>query len=76
MSNDARRDAVWLEAAALCGWHWSAAHNGYISENVRRGPNWSDYAVASDPESACFISGVETYQQAVACLEKHNPLPW
>ncbi len=71
MSNR-KLDAVWAEVADLMGWKWSAAHNGYINENERRGPTWADYVVAPDAREACFLSGVETERDAFAQIEANS----
>ncbi|WP_315921511.1 hypothetical protein [Mesorhizobium sp. SP-1A] len=67
-SLSAARNEMYKQAAAALGWNWSAAHDGYISENhrARNGdPKWSDYKVASDAEEACFWDGIETEADAL-----------
>lgn len=55
---------VWLQVATKLGWRWSAAHDGFISENHREGPDWADYAVKVSAEDACFADGIETLEDA------------
>lgn len=63
---------MYERAAAVMGWKWSAAHDGYISESHkgRNGaPLWSDYHVAPDAEQACFLDGIESQEQAAQFLK-------
>lgn len=71
-----RFDHIWIEAAALLGWKWSNAHNGYINENERTGPNWDDYVVAMDAEDACHVDGacVDTIRKAIDIIAEATPL--
>lgn len=67
-SLSAARNEIYKQAAAALGWNWSAAHDGFISENHRDrngDPKWSDYKVASDAEEACFWDGIETEADAL-----------
>lgn len=67
-----QRDGIWKPCAAKLGWQWSPAHNGYINEGERifdhKRARWGDYRVEDDAEEACFTSGVETLEQALAVL--------
>lgn len=65
-----QREGVWKPCAAKLGWYWSSAHGGYINEGQRdQGLGWDSYRVQEDVEDACFASGVETLEQALAMLD-------
>lgn len=72
MARQNRLDTLWIEVADLNGWRWSKAHDGYINECERKGPNWADYVVAPDAREACFLSGIETCREAHQCIEDHG----
>jgi len=57
--------SIWMQTAIRLGWRYSAAHDGFISENHRNGPEWADYVVRRTAEDACFLDGVETVADAL-----------
>lgn len=73
---ESERVAIWTPLAKRLGWDWSAAHGGYINESHRNRPQpgWGSYDVAETSEDACFISGVETIEEAIAWLDAREPM--
>lgn len=68
---EGQREGIWKPCAAKLGWYWSHAHGGYINEGERGymgREGWAGYRVETDVEDACFTSGVETLEQALAVL--------
>lgn len=60
---------IWMRAAELAGWRWSAAYAGFINERERRADGDGEYIIADEPQDACYISGIETLDQAQAKID-------
>jgi hypothetical protein len=65
---------TYSEAAKLLGWRFSTVHDGLINENkkvpVDQPQHEGGYVVAFDSEDACFLSGVESLEEAEKLVEE------